>query len=365
MKANDFLDILLGAGLDFFTGVPDSLLKELCFSITARLSCHQHIIAANEGNALALAAGHYLATGRPGVVYMQNSGLGNIVNPLLSLTDAAVYRIPALLIIGWRGEPGVHDEPQHTTQGRLTLPLLKTMGVAHTVLERANQVHEACECVMSSGEPYALVVRKGWFEAGEKLPARGEISSLPRESAIRETLEMLDERDIVVSTTGMISREVYENRRTHERDFLTVGSMGHASSIALGIALAQPQRRVVCLDGDGAMLMHLGALPVVAAQAVPNLRHIVLNNGAHDSVGGQPTAMGSVDLPTAARALGYEEAFCVDSVDGIRAVWQDFMQVPGTAMLEIRVQRGARKDLGRPKENPQQNKQAFMRYVQS
>ena len=321
-----------------------------------------------EGNANMrelLATGHYLATGRPGVVYMQNSGLGNIVNPLLSLTDKAVYRIPALLIIGWRGKPGVHDEPQHITQGRLTLPLLKTMGVAHSVLERKEQVREACEYMMLHGQSYALVVRKGSFEPSQKLPPREELSTLPREEAIREVLGLLGERDIVVSTTGMISREVYENRRTHERDFLTVGSMGHASSIALGIALAQPQRKVVCLDGDGAVLMHLGALPVVAAQAVPNLRHIVLNNGAHDSVGGQPTVMGGVDLPAAARALAYKEVFRVDSVDGIRAVWQDFMQVQGTAMLEIRVRRGARKDLGRPKESPQENKQAFMKYVQS
>ena len=365
MKANDFLDILLNAGLDFFAGVPDSLLKELCSCITTRLNSKQHIIAANEGNALALAAGHYLATGRPGVVYMQNSGLGNFVNPLLSLTDKAVYRIPALLIIGWRGEPGVYDEPQHITQGRLTLPLLKTMGIAHSALEGEEQVREACEYMMLHGQSYALVVRKGSFEPSQKLPPREELSTLPREEAIREVLELLGERDIVVSTTGMISREVYENRRTHERDFLTVGSMGHASSIALGIALAQPQRRVVCLDGDGAVLMHLGALPVVAAQAVPNLRHIVLNNGAHDSVGGQPTVMGGVDLPAAARALAYKEVFRVDSVDGIRAVWQDFMQVQGTAMLEIRVRRGARKDLGRPKESPQENKQAFMKYVQS
>lgn len=364
MKASDFLDAVIGAGLDFFTGVPDSLLKGLCACISAQLSSEQHIIAANEGNALALAAGHYLATGRPGVVYLQNSGLGNIVNPLLSLTDEAVYRIPALLVIGWRGEPGVHDEPQHITQGRLTLPLLETMGIPYAVLDNLEQVRAACKTVCETGLPYALVVRKGTFESdGMTLPGREELSTLSREAAIREVLALLSERDIVVSTTGMISREVYENRVSHERDFLTVGSMGHASSIALGIALAQPQRRVVCLDGDGAVLMHMGALPTLAAHAAPNLRHIVFNNAAHDSVGGQPTVMNRVNLPAIAQACGYTAAYSVDSIDKLRKVWEDFLQDPGTALLEIRVQRGARPDLGRPKETPQQNKQSFMDFV--
>ncbi len=359
------MDAVIGSGLDFFTGVPDSLLKRLCTCITAQLNPEQHLIAANEGNALALAAGYYLATGRPGVVYMQNSGLGNIVNPLLSLTDEAVYRIPALLVIGWRGEPGVHDEPQHITQGRLTLPLLETMGIPYAVLENLEHVSTACKTVYETGLPYALVVRKGTFEYdGMKLPVSGELSALARETAIHEVLTLIGERDIVVSTTGMISREVYEGRVSHERDFLTVGSMGHASSIALGIALAQPRRRVVCLDGDGAVLMHMGALPILAAQAAPNLRHIVLNNAAHDSVGGQPTVMNRVDLPAIAQACGYAAAYSVDSIDGLRNVWADFLQTSGTSMLEIRVHRGARPDLGRPKETPQENKQIFMKFIQ-
>ena len=362
MKASDFYSELTSRGLEAFYGVPDSLLKELCSCISESASAGQHIIAANEGNALALAAGHYLATGKPAVVYMQNSGLGNVVNPLLSLTDAAVYSIPALLVIGWRGEPGVHDEPQHITQGRLTLPLLEALEVEHAVLEDLSQVATACEYMATHSRPYALVVRKGTFEPYPRAAASPRYE-LAREDAIRCVTELLGERDVVVSTTGMISRELYENRPSHEKDFLTVGSMGHASSIALGIALAKPERRVYCMDGDGALLMHLGATAVLAAHAPGNLRHILINNEAHDSVGAQPTVMPDMDVAQLAYAVGYRQVHRVQTLEELRAAWPEFAASEGLSLLEIRVKCGARKDLGRPKERPVENKQAFLEFL--
>ncbi len=364
MNSHNFYNELVRQGLTMFCGVPDSCLKELCACITEHAPRERHIIAANEGNALALAAGHYMATGSPAVVYMQNSGLGNIVNPLLSLLDEEVYRIPALLIIGWRGEPGVHDEPQHVKQGKLTLPLLDTMGVASDILTSESQIATACEYMQRTGKPCALVVRKGTFEpyAGSKTPSAYQMS---REAAIRCVLEHLDARDIVVSSTGMISREVYENRSSHEKDFLTVGGMGHASSIALGIALNKPGRRVFCLDGDGAFLMHMGAAPVIASLRLSGFKHVIFNNEAHDSVGAQPTVMSGVDLPQLLKGCGYGKVYLATSPQEIEEVWADFYNADVPALLEIRVSTGSRKDLGRPRERPEENKRDFMSFIQS
>ena len=285
-----FIEKLRQGGVEFFAGVPDSLLKNLCAYITDNVSRENNIIAANEGGAVALAAGYYLATGKTGCVYMQNSGEGNAVNPLLSLMDAEVYRMPLLLVIGWRGEPGVHDEPQHVKQGKVTLSLLETMGIPYAVLDEnwEGQVVEALRVIQETNGIYALIVRKGTFE--EYMLQRESLSSLPlsREEAIQIVVDKLKKDDIVVSTTGMISRELFEYREAkgqgHAHDFLTVGSMGHASQIALGIALQKPKRRVVVFDGDGAMLMHMGGMAIIGDYCPKNLVHIVFNNGAHDSV---------------------------------------------------------------------------------
>lgn len=362
MNANDFYNALHRQGIELFCGVPDSLLKDFCACVTDNTPETQNIIAANEGNALAIAAGHYLATGKPAVVYMQNSGLGNIVNPLLSLTDEEVYSIPALLIIGWRGEPDVHDEPQHIKQGKLTLPLLETMGIEYEILENENQIVKACQYMEKHNKPFALVVKKGTFEAYPKTKNANQCE-FSREAAIQTVVPLLGEKDIVVSTTGMISRELYENRASHEKDFLTVGSMGHASSIAFGIALSKPERQVFCFDGDGASLMHMGAAAVIASRNLPNLKHIIFNNAAHDSVGAQPTVMGKVDLLKAFQSLGYKNVFQVNSAEEIKKVWNDFYHSKGQSLLEIKVKCGARKDLGRPKEKPAENKIAFMNFV--
>jgi len=354
-----FLTALQKAGIDFFTGVPDSLLKAFCAAVSDTCG-DSHVIAANEGGAVALAAGHWLAASSPALVYMQNSGQGNAVNPLASLADPDVYSIPMVLLVGWRGEPGVKDEPQHVKQGKITLSLFETLGIPASVLPDDEPAAlalaaDAVRRAVAESRPVALVARKGLFapRALQRKPA--DIASLRREEAVETILRALPPRAVVVSTTGMISREVYETRERlghgHSRDFLTVGSMGHALMIALGIAKAQPDRPVVCLDGDGASIMQMGNLAIAGQSGCANLRHIVLNNAAHDSVGGQPTVGGAIDLPAIAAACDYRVAPALDAL---------FAPSPAPSFLEIRVAKGARPDLGRPKEPPQANKALFM-----
>ncbi len=347
--ADRFVEALKAAGVDFFTGVPDSLLKSFCAYVTDTCG-GSHVIAANEGGAVGMAAGHYLATGNPALVYMQNSGQGNAVNPLCSLADPDVYSIPMVLLVGWRGEPGVKDEPQHVKQGKVTIPLFETLGIPTEILpdddeSAADAVRRMAGLARAESRPVALVVRKGLFAEYRLRDRRPDIAALPREQAIEDILKSLPEGAVVVSTTGMISREVYETRerrgQDHSRDFLTVGSMGHAVMIALGIARAQPNRRVFCLDGDGASIMQMGNMAIAGQSGCGNLTHIVLNNAAHDSVGGQPTVGGAIGLSAIAESCGYNR--------------------PGSPVFrEIRVAKGARGDLGRPKEPPQANKKLFM-----
>lgn len=362
MDVSDFYNELQKYNFNMFCGVPDSLLKDLCACITDNTPMEQNIIAANEGNALAIAVGHFLATENPAVVYMQNSGLGNIVNPLLSLTDEEVYNIPALLLIGWRGEPNVYDEPQHIKQGKLTIPLLEIMGIKYEILDNINQITKAKKYMKQTNKPFALVVKKGTFGAYSKVITQPKYD-LSREEAIKQVISLLGDKDIVVSTTGMISRELYENRLSHEKDFLTVGSMGHASSIALGVAINKPERKVFCLDGDGAFLMHMGACAVIASRRLSNLKHIIFNNEAHDSVGGQPTVAYNINISSIVKACGYKCVLQATSLGEIKSVWENFYNSIEPCFLEIKVKSGARKDLGRPKEKPVENKNAFMNFV--
>lgn len=373
IKPSRFFDELKSRDIDFYTGVPDSLLKNLCAYITDNLPASQHIIAANEGGAVALAAGYHLATGRIPVVYMQNSGLGNSVNPLMSLTDKLVYNIPLLLIIGWRGEPGVKDEPQHLKQGLVTLPLLETMGIKHEVMVEQEdllprQIERAVNHMKQTGEAFALVVRKGTFDTWQTCSGKEAGLTLSRERAIELVAGRVSKKDVIVSTTGKISRELFEyraaNNQGHQQDFLTVGSMGHASQIALGIAISQPDRRVFCFDGDGATIMHTGSMAITATVAPSNYYHIVFNNGAHDSVGGQPTVGLIVDLPAVARAMGYKSVISVDNEADLISELDHLTQHQAPLLLEVRVKKGSRSDLGRPTSSPIENKQALMDFLQ-
>ncbi len=359
IKTADFVSELKQNGAGLFAGVPDSLLK----SFSAYLEGEDnHVICANEGAAVALAGGHYMTTGSPAVVYMQNSGFGNAVNPLLSLASPEVYGLPMVLLIGWRGEPGKHDEPQHVVQGRLMTKMLDTLEIPYVVIgpDTANWelLVEQAFAQTGVGEmragrqgPSAIVCQAGIFDS---LSVKGVDSklSLTRENAIQVILSESHERDVFVVTTGMASREVFEQReiqkQLHDSDFLTVGSMGHSNQIALAIARTKRDRTVYCIEGDGALIMHMGSLAICGTSRCENFRHIVLNNAAHDSVGGQPTVGFDVDFTAIALACNYKFSRAVDDERQLRDALIALNSAKGPAFLEVRVRKGARADLGRP-----------------
>ncbi len=358
---------------DFYTGVPDSQLKPLCnclmntYGISAK-----HIIAANEGNCTAIAAGYYLATGKVPVVYMQNSGIGNIVNPVASLLNDKVYGIPCIFIVGWRGEPGVHDEPQHIFQGEITIKLLEDIGIHTFIIDKdttEEQIQEEVksnESILASGKSVAFVVRKGAISYDEKIEYKND-NTMSREDIIKHITSVTKD-DVIVSTTGKASRELFEIResqnQTHQYDFLTVGSMGHSSSIALGIALQKPNTKVWCIDGDGALLMHMGAMAVIGTNRPGNLIHIVINNGVHETVGGMPTVAGDIDIVKIAEGCGYPNAVSVDSFEKLDKVLIEAKSQNELTLIEVKCAIGSRDNLGRPTTTAHENKENFMKYLE-
>ena len=357
---------------DFFTGVPDSQLKPLCNWLMCKYGIsNKHVIAANEGNAAALAAGYHLATGKVPVVYMQNSGEGNIINPVASLMNDKVYGIPCLFIIGWRGEPGVHDEPQHIYQGEVTIKLLEDMDIKSFIItketkdEEINKALDDFENVFAEGKQAAFVVKKGALQFDEKVKYENEYGMI-REDIIRHIVAVSGD-DMIVSTTGKASRELFEireaNRQSHECDFLTVGSMGHSSSIALGIAMQKPDKKVWIIDGDGSALMHMGSMALMGANSPENVVHIVINNGAHETVGGMPTVAEKIDFVKIAEGCGYPYAVCVRDMKELDRVLADVKGASGLSFIEIKAAIGSRADLGRPTLTAKENKENFMRKI--
>lgn len=372
MKVEDFVSVL---GSDFFTGIPDSQLKALAnyLMFTYDIDPQHHIIAANEGNCVALAAGYHLSTGKVPVVYMQNSGEGNAINPIASLLNDKVYAIPMIFVIGWRGEPGVHDEPQHIYQGQVTIKLLEDMDIKSFVVDEETRV-EDLESAMSSfqdllkkGKNVAFVVRKNALTYNEKVVYANEYPML-REEIIRHILQYSG-KDPIISTTGKASRELFELRETnsqgHQYDFLTVGSMGHSSSIALGVAIHKPNTRVWCIDGDGSALMHLGSMAVLGSNAPHNIIHILINNGAHETVGGQPTVGNRIDWVALAKACGYPYAGSVSDFAALDKELMEAKQRNVLSLIEVKCSIGARTDLGRPTTTAIENKENFMEYLKS
>lgn len=377
MDTQQLFKSLRGRGVSFFTGVPDSALKSLSSLLLQQCTPHEHIIAANEGNAVGLAMGHYLATGMPAVVYMQNSGLGNAINPLVSLADPEVYSIPMLLMIGWRGKPDQHDEPQHIKQGRITTTLLETLEIPYRIAKQGDDpeslLAELWPVMLEGHRPVALVIEKDALS-----PVRSECSAKPqaldasptpfvREQVISQLLDYAAEADCFIATTGKTGRELFElrvQRGEPQHDFLTVGGMGHTASLALGVALST-QKRIICLDGDGSVLMHMGALGILGTHQPRQFLHVLLNNECHESVGGQPTIAGSLDFQAIAKACGYAgyaKAVCSASLE---KAWQTLSTRSGVTMLEVLLWKGSRADLGRPTTTPTQNKRAFMEHTQS
>jgi phosphonopyruvate decarboxylase len=372
LNCKEFFDLLHENKIDFFSGVPDSLLKFFNSYILDNVDQNQHIITANEGNAIALASGYYLATTKIGLVYMQNSGLGNAINPLVSLSDKEVYGIPVLLLIGWRGEPNEKDEPQHQKQGKITLELLETLDIPYEILttdieDTKIKLSSAIKYMNKFNAPFALVVKKGTFEKYEQINESQQNYELSREKAINLIIDNLDEQDVVVSTTGMISRELFESRtqknQKHETDFLTVGSMGHASQIALGIAISNPKKQVFCLDGDGSVIMHMGSLGIIGSKQLKNFKHIILNNESHDSVGGQPTVGNIINFVSLAKSCKYKNSFKVLTEIELNKKMLKLKSEDGPILLEIMVNRGNRKDLGRPTKTPKENMNLFMNFL--
>ncbi len=372
MKVQKLVEII---GSDFYTGVPDSQLKALCNYL---MNCYgidpkHHIIAANEGNCAALAAGYHLATGKVPVVYMQNSGEGNIINPVASLLNDKVYAIPVVFIIGWRGEPGIHDEPQHIYQGEVTTRLLDDMNIANFVIgqdttdiEVEAKMTEFRE-ILASGKDVAFVIRKGALTDAPKVEYKND-NHMVRETIIQHIVKASGE-DPIVSTTGKASRELFETRvangQSHKYDFLTVGSMGHSSSIALGVAINKPEQRIWCIDGDGAVLMHMGSMAVLGANKPKNLIHIIINNSAHETVGGMPTVAGFIDFVAIAKACGYPNAVCVDNYDDLDRELENAKARNDLSLIEIKCSIGAREDLGRPTTTALENKQNFMEHLKN
>lgn len=370
MRVENFVKII---GSDFYTGVPDSQLKALCNYLmdTYGIDPKHHIIAANEGNCTALAAGYHLATGKVPVVYMQNSGEGNIINPVASLLNSKVYAIPVIFIIGWRGEPGIYDEPQHIYQGEITVKILEDMGIESFIIGKETTDDEVVakmeefRSILADGKDVAFVIRKGALTEAPKVEYKNE-NSMMREEIIQHIVKASGE-DLIVSTTGKASRELFETRvangQSHKYDFLTVGSMGHSSSIALGVAINKPEARVWCVDGDGAVLMHMGALAVLGVIKPKNMIHVVINNGAHETVGGMPTVAGSIDIVAIAMACGYPNAVAVDCFEDLDRELEVAKGRNELSLIEVKCSIGARNDLGRPTTTALDNKMSFMKYI--
>jgi len=370
MKVEKLVEII---GSDFYTGVPDSQLKALCNYLMDKygIDPKHHVIAANEGNCTALAAGYYLATGKVPVVYMQNSGEGNIINPVASLLNDKVYAIPVIFIVGWRGEPGIHDEPQHIYQGEVTVKLLEDMDIATFVIgkettdEKVSAKMDEFRKILDNGKDVAFVIRKGALTDAPKVEYKND-NNMVREEIIQHIVKASGE-DPIVSTTGKASRELFETRvangQSHKYDFLTVGSMGHSSSIALGVAINKPNTRVWCIDGDGALLMHMGSMAVLGANKPANFIHVVINNGAHETVGGMPTVASTIDIVAIAKACGYPNAVSVDTFEDLDRELELAKSRNELSLIEIKCSIGAREDLGRPTTTALENKRNFMEYL--
>ena len=373
IKPIDFFSELKKVGINFFTGVPDSLLKELCFCIENKVSKNNHIIAANEGNAIALAAGYHLSTRKIPLVYMQNAGFGNAINPLLSLCDKTVYSIPMLILVGWRGEPGFKDEPQHKKQGLIQKNLLKAMQLPFGIISRNDKafkvkINKALKKIRNTQSPYVLLIKDKVFDKYKKNIKKIKINNkILREKALEIVLQKIHKDSVIISTTGKTSRELFElrkkNKQNFSKDFLTIGSMGHCSSIALGIAMSMSRKKIFCIDGDGSLLMHFGSLTTIKSLKPKNLKYILMNNETHESVGGQTTDFKGINISKVIKAINYNKVYSVKSIKDLKLKLNVFLKSKGPSFLEIKIKTQARKNLGRPNISPLQNKINFMRFL--
>ena len=374
ISPKDFYNDLVHHDINFFTGVPDSLLKNFCGYVEDNVKRTHHIIAANEGNAIAIASGHYLATNKIPLVYMQNSGLGNAINPLLSLCDPDVYSIPMIILIGWRGEPGVKDEPQHVKQGKVQKELLDTLDIPYECISKDEKningkISKCVSLARNESRPVVILARKGTFEEYVIKNENNSNNTMSREDALNVIIENINQKSIMVSTTGKTSREIFEIRekrsQSHSKDFLTVGSMGHCSSIALGIALSRPEQEVVCIDGDGSLLMHLGSITALVDYKPKNLKYILINNNVHESVGGQRTVASELNIFSIISSISKNDCIVANTIDDLKTLLPEFMAKKQLSFLEVNVYPGSRDDLGRPTIKPIENKANLMKAIEN
>lgn len=363
-------DSLQEMGVDFFTGVPDSLLNNFCLYLTQNIPDGQHVMAANEGNAVAIAAGHYMATGNIPLVYMQNSGIGNATNPLLSLTHDCVYGIPMILVIGWRGDPSISDHVQHRKQGELTPVLMKDMDIPYDILDSDDTVIDKFAWAVSKAReissPVALIAQKAILTEKVKKQEYPSSKLMNREDAVSAVVDVLGSDAIYLGTTGRATREVHEQLKEHGvgegHEFQNVGSMGHVSSVGLGLALAKPGKRIVVFDGDAAVVMHMGALATNCRYKAGNMIHIVLNNGVNESVGGQPSAGYVVNLTEIAAACGYRTpGHAVETKDELQTIIRDFEQGGMPLFIDVHVRQGIRSDMPKLNIDHKAQKEALMK----
>ena len=369
---NTLFDQLNVMGLNFFTGVPDSLLNDFCLHLVKKVPDCQHIMAANEGNAIGIAAGYHMATGKIPVVYMQNSGIGNATNPLLSLTHRCVYGIPLILLIGWRGDPAIKDHAQHKKQGELTPVLMEDMDIPYQVLDEDDTVIEKFQWAANKAKelnaPVALIAKKAILTQKEKKQEYAESPLMNREEAISAVLDVFGKDAIYLATTGRATRELHEQIMIHgfghEIEFLNVGAMGHLSSIGLGLAVGAPDKKIVVFDGDAAAVMHMGSLATNGRYQPKNLIHIVLNNGVNESVGGQKSSGQVINLTAIAKDCGYETipAF-VESKEDLQKAVKQLADSNHLSFLDVHVRQGIRKDMPGLKIEHQHAKNALMNYL--
>ena len=353
IKASTLINSLKKNNSDFFTGVPDSVLKELSFSLKNK-NKKNHIIASNEGAAVSIGIGNYLSTKKIPVIYMQNSGLSNALNPLISIAHKKVYSIPLILIIGWRGSPRVKDEPQHDVKGKITEQILKLINIKYTILRSnsdINKFDKQIKLAKKNKSIIACLIEQGTLEKSTNIKKKQDFYNLDKELFLKNLLENLNKKTKIISSTGYNSRELMYLREKYKfknsKDFYMVGGMGHTSSVALGYSLSS-NNKTICIDGDGSLLMHLGSIKTAGTFANKNFKYILLNNNTHDSVGGQSTYANNIDFKKLSKSLGFKKFYSIDNKKNLKTIIKKFMSENNLSFLEVKVTNSKIKNLPRP-----------------
>ena len=353
IEVKSLINLLKKNNSNFYTGVPDSVLKELSFALRNK-GTKNHIIATNEGSAVSLGIGNYLSTKKVPCIYMQNSGLSNALNPLISIAHEKVYSIPLILIIGWRGSPKIKDEPQHNVKGQITESLLKLLNINYTIIRTIADLKKFDKQIKSAKKKNSIVaclIEQGTLEKTKQINKKKDFYKLDKELFLKTLLESLEKNTKIISSTGYNSRELMFLRNKYKiqnsRDFYMVGGMGHSSSVALGYSLST-KKKTICVDGDGSLLMHLGSIKTVGTFAKNNFKYILLNNNSHDSVGGQNTYADDINFKNLSKSLGFKKFYLIKNDRNLKKNIQKFLKDKNLCFLEVKVSNSKIKNLPRP-----------------